>query len=175
MLNADIVTKSIYSPKQHRILIPYWGGKAYEKHCSTDYDTFYFEFWQKTGYLMTANGNNDEKIKPEGLNDYQVPPFMSLLDPANAEPSSNDITPAQDEPDDVDSNNEGMVPTDDTCELDNKAEDWEYNNPSVGHCVRGLNEDESFDDVLVYYKKLIAEYVIHYSDWLREFLKDQDF
>ena len=100
---------------------------------------------------------------------------MSLLGPANAEPSSNDITPAEDEPDDVDSNNEDMVPTDDTCELDDKAEDQEYNNPSVGHCVRGLNENESFDDVVVYYNKLLAEYVIHYSDGLRDFLKDQDF
>ena len=48
---------------------------------------------------MTANGTDDEKIKPEELNDYQVPPPMLLLDPANAEPSSNDITPAEDEPD----------------------------------------------------------------------------
>ena len=48
---------------------------------------------------MTANGTDDEKIKPEGLNDYQVPPPMLLLHPANAEPSSNDITPAEDEPD----------------------------------------------------------------------------
>ena len=124
---------------------------------------------------MTANGTDDEKIKPEGLNDYQVPPPMLLLDPANAEPSSNDITPAEDEPDDVDPNNKDMVPTDDTCELDNKAEDWEYDNPSVGRCVRELYENESFDDVVIYYNKLLAEYVIHYSDGLRDFVKDQDF
>ena len=48
---------------------------------------------------MTANGTDDEKIKPEGLNDYQVPSPMLLLHPANVEPSSNDITPAEDEPD----------------------------------------------------------------------------
>ena len=29
-----------HSPKEHRISISYWGGKAYEKDCSTDYDTF---------------------------------------------------------------------------------------------------------------------------------------
>ena len=42
---------------------------------------------------MTADGTDDDKIKREGLNDYKVPPPMLLLDPANAEPSSNDITP----------------------------------------------------------------------------------
>ena len=66
---------------------------------------------------MAANGTNDDKIKPEGLDDYQVPPPMFLLHPTNAEPSSNDITPAEDEPDNEDFDNEDMVPTDDTSEL----------------------------------------------------------
>ena len=42
---------------------------------------------------------------------------MFLLHPTNAEPSSNDITPAEDEPDNEDFDNEDMVPTDDTSEL----------------------------------------------------------
>ena len=90
---------------------------------------------------MTADGTDDDKIKPEGLNDYQVPPLMFLLDPANTEPSSNDITSAEDEPDDVDFDNEDMMPTDDTSELEDKAEDLEFDNPSVVRRVKRLYEN----------------------------------
>ena len=65
---------------------------------------------------MTADGTDDDKIKLEGLNDYQLTPML-LLDPANAEPSLNEFTPTEDDPDDVDFDNEDMVTTDDTGEL----------------------------------------------------------
>ena len=100
---------------------------------------------------------------------------MLLLDPANAEPSSNDITPAEDEPDDVDFNNEYMVATNDTSELEDKAKDQEYDNPFIGRCVRGLYENGWFDGVVVHYNKSLTECVIHYSDGSIEFVKDQDF
>lgn len=74
---------------------------------------------------MTADGTNDDKIKPEGLNDYQVPPML-LLDLVNAEPFLNGITPV------VDFDNEDMMPTDDTSILEDKAEDREYDNLFVG-------------------------------------------
>ena len=67
-----------YSAKERRILISHWAGEAYKKLCSTDYDTFCFKIWQKAGCLMTADGTSDDKIKPEGLNHYQVPPPMLL-------------------------------------------------------------------------------------------------
>ena len=80
---------------------------------------------------MTADGTNDDKIKPEGLNDYQVPPML-LLDLVNAEPFLNGITSVEDEPDEVDFDNEDMMPTDDTSILEDKAEDREYDNLFVG-------------------------------------------
>ena len=79
---------------------------------------------------------------------------MLLLEPANAEPSSNDITPAEDEPDNVDFDNVDMVPTDDTGELEDKAEDREYDNPFVGRRVREYYENGWFDSVVVYYTTL---------------------
>ena len=69
-------------------------------------------------------------------------------------PSSNNITPAEDEPDDVDFDNEDMVPTDDTSEVEDKAEDWEYDKLFVGQCIRGLNENGWFNGVVVYYSRL---------------------
>ena len=124
---------------------------------------------------MTADGIDDNEIKPEGLNNYQVPSLMLLLDPANTEPSSNDMTPADDEPDDVDFDNEDIMPTDDTSELVDKAEDLEFDNPFVVWRVKGLYEHGWFVGVIVYYNKSLAEYVIHYSDGSRDFVKDQDF
>ena len=99
-------------------------------------------------------------------------PSYVALDPSNAELSSNDITPTEDEPDDVDFDNEDMVPTDDTGELEDKEEDREYDNPFAGRRVRGLYENEWFDGVVVYYNKSLTEYVIHYSDRSRDFVKD---
>ena len=46
---------------------------------------------------------------------------MLLLEPANAKSSSNDIIPAEDEPDDVNFDNVDMVPTDDTGELEDRG------------------------------------------------------
>ena len=48
-----------------------------------DYAEFRLHSWRKTGCLMTADGSEDDSIKPEGLKDYVVPP------PALVEPSSN--------------------------------------------------------------------------------------
>ena len=112
---------------------------------------------------MTADGTDDDKIKLGGLNDYQLTPML-LLDPANAEPSLNEFTPTEDDPDDVDFDNEDMATTDDTGELEDKAEHWEYDNPFVGRRIR-----------VVYYNKSLAEYFIHYSNGSRDFVKDQDF
>ena len=54
----------------------------------------------------------------------------------------------------MDFDNEDMVPTDDTSEVEDKAEDWEYDNHFVGHCVRGLYENGWFNGVVVYYSRL---------------------
>ena len=47
-----------------------------------------------------------------------------------------------------------MVPTDDTSEVEDKAEDWEYDNLFVGQCVRGLYENGWFNGVVIYYSRL---------------------
>ena len=72
--------KKPYSAKERITLISYWVMEAYKKLCSTGYDTFHFKIWQKTGCLMTANGTDDDKIKLEGLNNYQLCPPMLLFE-----------------------------------------------------------------------------------------------
>ena len=36
------------------------------------------ECGKKTGYLITADGSEKEKIQPEGLKEYQVRPPMTI-------------------------------------------------------------------------------------------------
>ena len=63
-----------------------------------------------------------------------------------------------------------MIPV--NYELEDKVGDWEYDNPFVGRRVRGLYENEWLYNEAVCYNKLLAEYVIHYSNGSRDFVKD---
>ena len=47
--------------------------------------------WLKTGCLISTNGSNDDKIAPEGLQNYQVPPPHQYLKPAMQLPQSNQV------------------------------------------------------------------------------------
>ena len=57
-------------------------------------------------------------------------------------------------------------------ELEDKVGDWEYDNPFVGRRVKGLYENGWLYNEAVCYNKLLAEYVIHYSNGSRDFVKD---
>lgn len=69
-----------FTAKERRILITEWAGKAWEKLSEPKYDNLRNSCWTKTGCLMTADGSDDNFIKPEGLPDYNVPP-PSVCDP----------------------------------------------------------------------------------------------
>ena len=71
-----------YSAKERRILITHWAGEAYTKLCGNEYDDFRKKLWLKTGCLISADGTNDDKIAPEGLQNYQVPTPHQYLEPA---------------------------------------------------------------------------------------------
>ena len=70
-------------------------------HTSTNtskYDRLRLKCWEATGALMTADGSEDDKIKPEGLPNYQVMPPL-ILDPTSEKARSNilDIDPFAEE------------------------------------------------------------------------------
>ena len=44
--------------------------------------------WVKTGCLLTADGSDDNMVKPEGLDGYKVPP-PTFCNPNSSTPSSN--------------------------------------------------------------------------------------
>ena len=63
-----------FSARDRRVLITHWAAEAWTKLTSPDYEKFLTSAWERTGCLMTADGTEDDKIKPEGLTDYRVPP-----------------------------------------------------------------------------------------------------
>eukprot|EP00794_Sanderia_malayensis_P002636 gene2636-3050_t len=67
-----------------RILLTHWVGEAYEKLQSGSYDAALYSYFQKTGYLNTSDGSDDGNIKPEGLQNYIVPPPVPIQAAAEA-------------------------------------------------------------------------------------------
>ena len=47
-------------------------GKA-KSHIHENYKKMIRNAWEKTGYLLTADGTDDDLVKPEGMADYAVP------------------------------------------------------------------------------------------------------
>ena len=56
--------------KDRRILMTKWSGEAW-KELSKDMDLF-TKLFQKTGCLITADGSDDDKIRPQGLDPYLI-------------------------------------------------------------------------------------------------------
>ena len=73
-----------FTALERRVLITYCGGNAYHKLCSPVYD----ELCMKR---FCQNGSDDNLDKPEGLNDYVIPPpsfiqpYYASLEPIDVE------------------------------------------------------------------------------------------
>ena len=85
-----------FTAKDRRILITHWGN-AHNKLITPQYDDFRWCLFEKTGLLMTADGSANDKVCPEGLPGYQIPPPAILLDPAETLPLSNEVDPCHNE------------------------------------------------------------------------------
>ena len=64
------------SAKDRRILITGWVGSAYRKASKDEkFQSMLYRSFEKIGCLITADGSKDEKIQPEGMPGYIVPPL----------------------------------------------------------------------------------------------------
>ena len=86
--------ESHITASEKRILITKWAGNPYRQLNRPSYEKFRWRLFEKTGCLITANGSEDDKINPEGLPNYKVPPPI-MLDPSTAPPASS-IVPEKD-------------------------------------------------------------------------------
>ena len=77
-----------FTASERRVLISHWVGAACEKLLFPRYDALRLACFRNTGCLITANGVDDDRIKPQGLPDYVVPP-PSILEPDGNQNQSN--------------------------------------------------------------------------------------
>ena len=64
--------ETAFTQSQKRVLITKWSGAAARKLNGPAYDSLRWRMFEKTGCLMTASGEGDAKINPEGLPDYSL-------------------------------------------------------------------------------------------------------
>jgi hypothetical protein len=72
-------TDTNYTAMERRILITQWVGEAYIQLQDTKYQTFRWRCFERTGCLITADGSDDDKIKPEDMPHYVVPASLPLV------------------------------------------------------------------------------------------------
>ena len=97
--------KSHNTASEKLILITKWAGNAYRQLNRPSYEKFRWRLFEKTDCLITANGSKDDKINPEVLPNYKVPPPI-MLDPSTAPLASSIDTENEDVFDDFEGENE---------------------------------------------------------------------
>ena len=104
-----------YTAKERRILITQWAGEAWNALNSSKYDKQRKKCWSMTGCLLTADGSEDNLVKPEGLDDYVVA-APSIVDALVSLPKENSdqVVPAEVDPDSIDPD---LVVIEDTDEI----------------------------------------------------------
>ena len=104
----------VLSARERRILLTQWVGKSWEKihDENSSYQNCLWRYFEKTGCLLTADGSDDCKVNPEGLENYVVPPPANFIappenavpcetpEPANPEPDIQDVEPTEPPEDD---------------------------------------------------------------------------
>ena len=162
-----------FSAKERRILIAHWVGEAYQDLCKND--NLRWRTFEKTGCLMTADGSGDELITPEGLDNYQVPPPMSLLDPQEAAPSTPYMegveTPEIEE--DLEPTTSEFAMAESDYKLDDEG-DRMYEWGSVGKKFKILYDGGWYVGKVMYYNQTLSEYKVDFEDGSVDYVSPED-
>ena len=94
--NTDKWYNGKISAKEKHILINHWIVAACRKISSPEYQSF---SW-KSPFRITADGSDDDKIKPEDDPEYYVPPSYIYIEATSVLPEEPTVEPA-DEPEDL--------------------------------------------------------------------------
>ena len=163
-----------FTASERRVLITHWGGNAYKKLCSPQYDDLHLQIFVKTGCFMTSDGSDDHLVKPEGLADYVIPPPSLFIQPASAEPQT--IGVEQEEmPADVEEA-EPIEPEETDDNLIDKEKDIILNDDFnlVGRKVRALYGNGWFIGDIVYFNTVLREYKVEFDDGTSDYIEPSD-
>lgn len=170
---------SQFTASERRILITHWVGDAWKKLCSPEYDNFRRRCWEKTGCLLTADGSEDEKITPEGLKLYKVPPPAVYLPAAEEVPKSNEGTEESIESVDEDVNEElepdgRDCPDDDGDEWEDHEDDRVLDAPYCGMRMKILYENGWHVGKINYYNDHLQKYNVTFDDDSEDYVGADD-
>ena len=119
----------------------------------------------KTGCLISADGSNDDKIAPEGLQNYQVPPPHQYLESAVQLPESNQVEFEEPPPSDtmvVDENN--FLPDDQELHKLIDREEDRIVDSFIVRKIKAVYENGWFVGKINYCNKLLEEYYVLYEE-----------
>ena len=167
-----------FGAMERRILITHWVGEAWKALCGPNYDHFRRRCWEKTGCLMTADGSHDEKIKPEGLPNYQVKPPLDMFPVAETHPTPNNAVGSDtvSETEDIDLIEElaKEVPENEGEEYEDNQDDRIENAPYCGRKLRALYENGWFEGDIDYYNVNICRYHVLFHDGSEDYIGEDD-
>eukprot|EP00794_Sanderia_malayensis_P013463 gene13463-14854_t len=127
--------------KQRRILIKHWVSQAFKRLSSNSYAKSRYRCFEKTGCLITADGCEDEKIQPEGLPGYKLPPPLQVGAGENHVecPPQEVASPAEN----VDiASDEELEPTEDEAqERIDEVKDRVYNHDMIGRTIQAFYDE----------------------------------
>ena len=156
---------------QWRILITYWVGDAWEILQGDKYKDSRYRCFERTGCLITADCSNDDKINPEGLPGYVVPPCLPFDGSENTIGSS--APEPTTEPADESTNADDDICDDkQLCDSEGLLQDEErvdhpkerdYNSVLAKQKIRALYDDWH-TSTITWYNKINDEYRVLFGD-----------
>ena len=167
-----------FTAKERRILISHWTGEAYKELVGEKYQKFRWSQFEKTGCLITTDGSEDDKIAPEGLEDYTVPP-PSVLDPVLEPPQGNVTVEADDLLEELDGFDvvgeeveDGILKEDDV--LEDNVEDRNEDHDLKGRKVEILYSNGWYTGDINYFNSNLNEYKVTFTDGTCDYVKFSD-
>ena len=133
--------------------------------------------WERTGCLITADGSEDDKIKPEGLPNYQVPPPIDYVEPLSTAPESNLVIGETDENSNLEEEEEEddeEQPSDEGSIAMDREEDRDFTDELVSMKVKVLYQNGWVVGDVEYFNKALSEYKFSLSDGTCDYIPVDD-
>ena len=162
---------------KRRVLICYWVGEAHKILQEDTYAGFMRNCFEKTGCLLTADGSEDDKVKPEGLIDYKVIP--PLRQPGPDRIPEIEIPDFEEPPDDHFEHDSDIEESEEDIDLELDETDEEkhrlYDADLVGKRVCGMYEASGWHTgTIQYFNAKLQKYLLQFDDSSTDLIRKEE-
>lgn len=156
-------------------MITHWVGEAYNRLSGEKYASSRYRCFEKTGCLVTADGTGDDKIQPEGLPGYSIPPPLPVIGPENPlDLPTPELSATSEEDDDNDEDEQYDTEEDvDENERVDNVKDRIYEHAIINRKIRAFYDDWHTGKIMWYNTKL-NEYRVMYEDSSEDYITLHD-